>query len=157
MARLAYTSILIALVATCASAQAQQQRGGSAAQIMSSIPADGETITHWYKQNVYDPQDSKIGEVMDVLVDREGKATALIVGVGGFLGAGEKDVAVPFHAVQITNKNNNKWYLVMNTTKDALKNAKGFKYDRSAMKWEPEESSATTGTPAGSSQRPGNR
>ena len=69
MARLAYTSILIALVATCASAQAQQQRGGSAAQIMSSIPASGQTVTHWYKQNVYDPQDNKIGEVMDVLVD----------------------------------------------------------------------------------------
>ena len=157
MARLAYTSILIALVATCASAQAQQQRGGSAAQIMSNIPANSETITHWYKQNVYDPQDSKIGEVMDVLVDREGKATALIIGVGGFLGAGEKDVAVPFNSVQFTNKNNNKWYLVMNTTKDALKNAKGFKYDRSAMKWTPEESSATTGTPANPSQRPGSR
>jgi len=157
MARLAYTSILIALVATCASAQAQQQRGGSTAQVMSSIPSNSETITHWYKQNVYDPQDSKIGEVMDVLVDHDGKATALIIGVGGFLGAGEKDVAVPFSAVQVTNKNNNKWYLVMNTTKDALKNAKGFKYDRSAMKWEPEETSTTTGTPAGSSQRPGNR
>src|SRR6059036_278287 len=38
----------------------------------------------------------------------------------------------------------NKWYLVMNATKDALKNAKGFKYDRSEMKWVPEESSATT-------------
>jgi len=157
MARLAYTSILIALVTTCASAQAQQQRGGSAAQIMSSIPANSETVTHWYKQNVYDPQDSKIGEVMDVLVDREGKATALIIGVGGFLGAGEKDVAVPFNAVQFTNKNNNKWYLVMNATKDALKNAKGFKYDRSEMKWVPEESSATTGAPANPSQRPGNR
>ena len=103
MARLASTSILIALVATCASAQAQQQRGGSAAQIMSSVPANGETITHWYKQNVYDPQDNKIGEVMDVLVDGQGKATALIIGVGGFLGAGEKDVAVPFNAVQMTN------------------------------------------------------
>ena len=147
MARLAYTSILIALVATCANAQAQQQRGGSAAQIMSSVPANGETITHWYKQNVYDPQDNKIGEVMDVLVDREGKATALIIGVGGFLGAGEKDVAVPFNAVQMTNKNNNKWYLVMNATKDALKNAKGFKYDRGEMKWVPEEGSATTGAP----------
>jgi hypothetical protein len=32
------------------------------------------------------------------------------------------------------------WYLVMNATKDALKNAKGFKYDRSEMKWVPEES-----------------
>jgi hypothetical protein len=70
MARLAYTPILIALVATCASVQAQQQRGGSSAQIMSSIPGNSETITHWYKQNVYDPQDNKIGEVMDVLVDR---------------------------------------------------------------------------------------
>ena len=76
------------------------------------------------------------------------ESTALIIGVGGFLGAGEKDVAVPFNAVQFTNKNNNKWYLVMNATKDALKNAKGFKYDRSEMKWIPEESSATTGAPA---------
>src|SRR5204862_8102201 len=134
MAKLAYP-ILIALVATCASAQAQQQRGVSPAQIMSSIPANSETITHWYKQNVYDPQDSKIGEIMDVLVDREGKATALIIGVGGLLGAGEKDVAVPFNAVQVANKNNNKWYLVMSATQDALKNAKGFKYDRSEMTW----------------------
>jgi hypothetical protein len=138
MARLAYTSMLIALVVTCASAQAQQQGGGSAAQIMSSVPANSETITHWYKQSVYDPNDSKIGEIMDVLVDREGKATALIIGVGGFLGMGEKDVAVPFNAVQVTNKNDNKWYLVMNSTKDALKGAKGFKYDRSEMKWIPE-------------------
>jgi hypothetical protein len=29
----------------------------------------------------------------------------------------------------------------MNSTKDALKNAKGFKYDRSEMKWVPEEAS----------------
>ena len=82
MAKLAYP-ILIALVVTCASAQAQQaqaqQQGGrSAAQIMSSIPANSETVTHWYKQNVYDPNDSKIGEIMDVLVDRDGKVTAFI-------------------------------------------------------------------------------
>jgi sporulation protein YlmC with PRC-barrel domain len=159
MARLAYTSILIALVATCASAQAQQHGGGSAAQIMSSIPANAVTITHWYKQSVYDPNDSKIGEIMDVLVDREGKATALIVGVGGFLGMGEKDVAVPFNAVQVTNKNNNnnKWHLVMNSTKDALKNAKGFKYDRNAMTWIPEDAPATTGAPANPPPRSNSR
>ena len=147
MARLASTSVLIVLLATCASAQAQQGRqGGAPAQAMSSIPGDSVTITHWYKQSVYDPSDNKIGEIEDVLVDRSGKATGLIIGVGGFLGAGEKDVAVPFNAVQVTNKNNNKWYLVMNTTKDALKNAKGFKYDRNAMTWVPEDSSGTTGT-----------
>ncbi len=85
---------------------------------------------------------------MDVLVDRDGKVTALVVGVGGFLGLGEKDVAVPFNSVRATTKDNNKYYLVMNSTKDALKSAKGFKYDRNAMTWLPEDAPATTGSPA---------
>jgi hypothetical protein len=85
---------------------------------------------------------------MDVLIDRDGKVTALIVGVGGFLGMGEKDVAVPFNSVRATTKENNKYYLVMNSTKDALKSAKGFKYDRNAMTWLPEDAPATTGSPA---------
>ena len=151
MKRLAYTSILVALLASAATAQAQapqRQGAGPAARISTSIPASSMTVTHWYKQNVYDPGDNKIGEIMDVLVDRQGKATALIIGVGGFLGMGEKDVAVPFNAVQVKTKDNNKWYLVMNASKDALKSARGFKYDRNAMTWMPEEAPATTGTPA---------
>ena len=151
MNRLAYSTILVALLASVASAQAQaphRQGNVPAARISTSIPADSMTVTHWYKQSVYDPADNKSGEIMDVLVDREGKVTALIVGVGGFLGMGEKDVAVPFNAVQVTSKDNNKWYLVMNSTKDALKSAKGFKYDRDAMTWMPEDAPATTGTPA---------
>src|SRR5262245_62309531 len=140
---------------TVASAQAPQQaapaaprqNAGPPAQIHTSLPADSVTVTHWYKQNVYDPADNKIGEIMDVLVDRDGKVTALIVGVGGFLGMGEKDVAVPFNSVRATTKDNNKYYLVMNSTKDALKSAKGFKYDRNAMTWLPEDAPATTGSP----------
>ena len=161
MKRLASASILLALMTTVASAQAPQQAppaaprqaAGPAAQIHTSLPAESATVTHWYKQNVYDPADNKIGEIMDVLVDRDGKITALIVGVGGFLGMGEKDVAVPFNSVRTTTKDNNKWYLVMNSTKDALKSAKGFKYDRNAMTWIPEEAPATTGTPAPAAPR----
>jgi sporulation protein YlmC with PRC-barrel domain len=109
------------------------------AEIMSSIPPNSATVTDWYKQSVYDPADNKIGEIMDVLVAPDGKATALIVGVGGFLGAGEKDVAVPFSAVKHTMKNQ-KIYLTMDTTKDALKSAPGFKYDREKTTWVPETS-----------------
>jgi sporulation protein YlmC with PRC-barrel domain len=157
MTKLAYAALALALATTTASAQAPQsapRQGGAAAQILSSIPADSVTVTHWYKQNVYDPGDNKIGEIMDVLVERDGKVTALIIGVGGFLGMGEKDVAVPFNAVRATTKDNNKWYLVMNSTKDALKSAKGFKYDRSAMTWIPEDAPATTGTPSAPAPAP---
>jgi sporulation protein YlmC with PRC-barrel domain len=153
--------VLLALAATSANAQAPQQSAPRQAlptvQTLTSIPANSATLTHWYKQNVYDPSDNKIGEIVDVLVDREGKATALIIGVGGFLGIGEKDVAVPFNAVQVTTKDNNKWYLVMNATKDSLKGAKGFKYDRTAMTWIAEDSPATTGQPEAPAPRPSNR
>jgi PRC-barrel domain len=149
--------VLFALATTAANAQAPQSAPRQvvpAAKILATVPANSVTITHWYKQNVYDPGDNKIGEIMDVLVDREGKATALIIGVGGFLGMGEKDVAAPFNAVHAMTKDYNKWYLVMNSTKDALKNAKGFKYDRTNMTWIPEENPATTGSPSTSAPRP---
>src|SRR6266496_2208687 len=98
MKKLASTVILLALATTVASAQQPAPSAGqrSNAQILTSIPAEAMTVTHWYKQNVYDPSDSKIGEIMDVLVDKDGRITAFIVAVGGFLGAGEKDVAVHF-------------------------------------------------------------
>jgi hypothetical protein len=156
MTKLTYAALALALATTTASAQAPQsapRQNIPSAQIMTNVAAESVTVTHWYKQNVYDPSDNKIGEIMDVLVNREGKADALIIGVGCFLGMGEKDVAVPFNAVQATTKDNNKWYLVMNSTKDALKSAKGFKYDRNAMTWIPEDAAATTGSPAAPAPR----
>jgi sporulation protein YlmC with PRC-barrel domain len=151
-----WTYVALALAFTSPAAYAQTPTPStSAAQTMTSIPADSVTVTHWYKQNVYDPSDGKIGEIMDVLVDHDGKVTTMIVGIGGFLGAGEKDVAVPFNAVQVKTKDNNRWYLVMNATKDQLKNAKGYKYDRNAMTWIPEDSAATTGSGA-NPNRPAN-
>jgi sporulation protein YlmC with PRC-barrel domain len=104
--------------------------GASAArQVLNSIPAGSMTVTNYYQQNVYDPADSKIGEIEDVLISQDGKITGFIVEAGGFLGIGKHYVAVPFDAVKATKKND-KWYLVMNTTKDALKAAPGFKYDK---------------------------
>ena len=107
------------------------------AAMQTAIPQSAVTVTDWYKQNVYDPNNTKIGEIMDVLVDKSGHINTLIVGVGGFLGAGEKDVAVPFEAVHATMSDNNKMYLVMNATKDSLKSAPGFKYDSNTTTWVP--------------------
>jgi sporulation protein YlmC with PRC-barrel domain len=109
------------------------------AQIMTSVPAQSVTVKDWYNQSVYDPSNKKIGEIQDVLLSPDGKVNALIVGVGGFLGMGEKDVAVPFGAVKHTTKDG-KVYLTLDTTKDALKAAPGLKYDRASTTWVPEKS-----------------
>ena len=44
---------------------------------------------------VYGVNNENIGEINDVLISRSGQVAAVIIGVGGFLGIGEKDVAVP--------------------------------------------------------------
>jgi sporulation protein YlmC with PRC-barrel domain len=103
-------------------------------QLLTSIPSDSVTVTDYYKQNVYDPANNKIGTIEDVLVAKDGKIPAVIIGVGGFLGVGEKDVAVPFSALHPTNKDNTN-RLVLDTTKDALKGAPGYKYDRTTTTW----------------------
>ncbi len=104
------------------------------AEMMSSVPSSSKTVSDWYKQDVYDPSNSKIGKIDDVLVSDSGQVNALVVGVGGFLGAGEKDVAVPFSAVKWTSKDN-KNYLTLAATKDDLKSAQGLKYDSNKTAW----------------------
>src|SRR5580704_6981587 len=101
------------------------------ADVMTTVPSSSLTVTDWYKQDVYDPSNTKIGQIMDVLVGQDGQVSALIVGAGG------KDVAVSFNTVKATMKDN-KVYLTMNTTKDALKAAPGFKYDRDKTAWVPD-------------------
>jgi sporulation protein YlmC with PRC-barrel domain len=108
-----------------------------AAQTMSSLPSDSFTITDYYKQDVYDNSQNTVGKIDDVLIDKAGKITTLMVGVGGFLGMGEKDVALPFTAVK-AEKKNNKWYLTVDETKDSLKGAPGYKYDSSTTTWSPD-------------------
>jgi len=130
--------VTVAVAAGLFSAAAYAAQDVPNAAMQMTIPQSAVTVTDWYKQNVYDPNNTKIGEIMDVLVDKSGKINTLIVGVGGFLGIDEKDVAVPFEAVHATMKDNNKMYLVMNTTKDSLKSAPGFKYDSNTTTWVPD-------------------
>jgi sporulation protein YlmC with PRC-barrel domain len=106
-------------------------------KVLTSVP-EAVTVTDYYKQNVYDHSDQKIGEIKDVLITKDGKVGAFIVAVGGFVGMGEKDVAVPFEDVKGTKKND-KWYLTMQADKDELKSAPGLKYDRSATRWVPDK------------------
>ena len=102
--------------------------------LMTTMPGDAVTVTDWYKQNVYDSSENKIGEIVDVLVNKNGQVSAVIISVGGFLGMDTKDVAAPFKAIHASMKDN-KWWLTMNTTKDALKSAPGYKYDKTSTTW----------------------
>ena len=50
--------------------------------------------------SVYDKENKSIGKIDDLLLDKSGKVQAVVIGVGGFLGIGKKDVALPFDAIK---------------------------------------------------------
>lgn len=76
-------------------------------------------------KNVYDRNDQKIGVINDLVVDRDGRVAAVVIGVGGFLGIGEKNVGVPFQDLKVTMRDNNEW-LVLDRSKDDLRAAPAF-------------------------------
>lgn len=105
-----------------------------APQVVSTIPAQSMALSDFYRQGVYDKADAKIGDISDVLFDSQKKASLAIIGVGGFLGIGEKNVAVPFDSVQRTIRDG-KVYLTMDANKDQLTSAQGLRYDRVTNSW----------------------
>jgi sporulation protein YlmC with PRC-barrel domain len=50
--------------------------------------------------SVYDKENKNIGKIDDLLLDHDGKVQAVVIGVGGFLGIGKKDVALPYDAIK---------------------------------------------------------
>jgi sporulation protein YlmC with PRC-barrel domain len=105
-------------------------------QFVTTVPADALSISTYYNEDVYDTQNNKIGDVNDILIDKEGRVTTAIIGVGGFLGVGEKDVAVPFNSLKVSEKAGDR-YLVTNATKEALEKAPGYVYDQGKGVWVP--------------------
>src|SRR3954447_7374645 len=77
--------------------------------------------------DVIGTDDKKIGDVSDILFDKDKKILAYIVGVGGFLGIGQKDVALdPAAFQQVPGSSANDYKLRLSMTKDELKNAPTF-------------------------------
>ena len=54
---------------------------------------------NWWEW-AFTADDKQIGKIDDLLMDRNGAAQTVVIGVGGFLGFGKKDVAVPFSTMQ---------------------------------------------------------
>ena len=93
---------------------------------------------------VYDAQGKNIGDVKDIILDKQGKVAAVVLDVGSFLGMGGKHVAISMNDMKVDFDNNNKPKFSVDMTKDQLKAAQAFDLS---------EKTATTG----SSTAPGAR
>lgn len=89
---------------------------------------------------VYSSNDESIGDIDDLIVNLDGTVEGAVIGVGGFLGMGEKDVAVEMTKLSISMTPDNEPRLVLDASKEDLEAAPEF---MSAADQRTEEAAAT--------------
>lgn len=78
--------------------------------------------------DVYNEANEKLGDINELILDKDGKVNAVVIGVGGFLGMGQKNVAVPFDKISATqNPQDGTIKLTTTETAESLKAAPEFK------------------------------
>jgi septal ring-binding cell division protein DamX len=70
-------------------------------QFLATQSNDQFLATRFRGTDVIGPNNQKVGDVNDVLFDSKGRVVGIVVGVGGFLGIGQKDVAIDLAAFEI--------------------------------------------------------
>ncbi|MEY9178798.1 sporulation protein YlmC with PRC-barrel domain [Bradyrhizobium sp. USDA 326] len=160
---LAVALLSTAVVGGAAFAQSAQP-ADRAAPAATAQPADKMMLKgNWRASklmglNVYNEANEKLGDINELLVDKSGKINAVVIGIGGFLGMGEHDIAVSMDKLKFveepvrtsststtttretttgaastttTNRNTNDWvpdHAVMSGNKEQLKALPQFKY-----------------------------
>jgi sporulation protein YlmC with PRC-barrel domain len=124
--KLLATTALAAFIATGAFAQATtpQPTPDPAAPATEApvTPADGFLASNIIGETVYNgtgDDAENIGAVDDVVLDKDGKATAIVIGVGGFLGVGAKPVEMAYDKVDWAEREGDRW-IVVAATKEEL-------------------------------------
>ena len=142
---------LLALPAGAAETNKSEQAASATGQWQAS------KLIH---MNVYNNNNEKVGDIKELMTDKSGKIENVVIGVGGFLGMGEHDVAVKFGELKwvdapvstTTTSNTTRTapattgaapntapnakdrnypdHAVMNSTKDQLKAMPEFKYSK---------------------------
>ncbi len=128
------TSIVAAALLTLLAVAAEAQQSPSAttttppaSQSRTTAPTQ-EVKGAWHvsdfmNSRVYNMAGESIGDVNDLVLDESGKVTAVVIGVGGFLGMGEKSVSMAPDQVKRMLHSDGKAYFTVNATKEQLQSA----------------------------------
>jgi sporulation protein YlmC with PRC-barrel domain len=125
---LAGVGIAAALSLGAAGVQAQTSRSQTKLSVTDQETRDAErgwsAEKNFMGKTVYNDNDEKIGTIDDLVMSRNRSGTYAVIGVGGFLGIGKHDVAVPINRL----KHDGDKLILSGATKDALKAMPEFKY-----------------------------
>lgn len=137
-------------------ARPDQPKAAESGKQMTEKFVDAQSSDQWLGStliglNVKGAGDESIGSVSDLLVEEDGTVVAAVIGVGGFLGIGQKNVAVSFELLEVSRSPEGDEQATLQLTKAELENAPEFK------QYEPPKPAASRpgGETSGMTKKPG--
>jgi sporulation protein YlmC with PRC-barrel domain len=125
--------IVLAAFVTCgaAAAYAQPQQATSpppsatAPANTTMAPAPSADTRKLIGRNIKNTDGETIGEIRSIYINKDGKVDSVMVGVGGFLGVGDREVRIAWSDLKITDNGEK---VMVNMTKDELKAKPEYRY-----------------------------
>src|SRR5437870_394623 len=115
---------VLATLMTADLAVAQTSSGPAASPSFVNEQPAGESLASLFiGQDVTNSAGEKIGDVNDLLFDRNGRINTAVIGIGGLLGIGEKQVGVPFSSLTITTGSDGKRIATLSLSREVLEKA----------------------------------
>lgn len=114
----------------------------SASTSSATMSSDHQRADKIIGMDLRNTQDQDLGKIKDLLVGADGKITQVVLSVGGFLGIGDKLVAVDWNQVQIDPARK---IAVASMTKDQLQQAPAFKYPEDVRTGASDTTTGSTG------------
>lgn len=97
----------------------------------ATVKTDAADAKNLIGRNVQNRQNETVGEIKSVFIGPDGKVDSVMVGVGGFLGIGEREVQLRWKDLQVTDGGRK---VVVDMTKDQLKALPEYKYGNTAWR-----------------------
>ena len=123
--------IVLAEFLTCGAAaayeQPQQATGPAPSATANTTPAPSATADtrKLIGRNIKNADGDTIGEIKSIYINKDGKVDSVMVGVGGFLGVGDREVRIAWSDLKITDNGEK---VMVNMTKDELKAKPEYRY-----------------------------
>ena len=117
------TTVLIALVLQSEGAAAQPDTTASP----SVTILETQEVQGILGRDVRSLTDEDMGRIVDILVDGEGGVRAAIIDFGGFLGVGNRKIAVDWKALHFVPAAGKRYSVVLELTRDQVKAAPEYK------------------------------
>lgn len=118
--------VSVTALALMAPASAMAQTAGKPVQFLTQQAATERLASDLIGVSVQSPSGEVLGSVNDLILNDQSKTTGIVIGVGGFLGIGQKNVAITYDKMETTTKNN-ETVVVLNATKAELEAAPDYK------------------------------